>query len=59
MFKKISGRDYLKIGTGNAWAWHVSANAARMWLRTANVTASNVNEGAFEPTGSIDIKESL
>lgn len=43
------------MGTGNACAWHVNAKLRCASLRTANVTASKVNDGAFDPTGS-DLK---
>lgn len=40
-------------GTGNAWAWHVSANAEPPGVRTPIVTAPVANDGARDPTGSI------
>lgn len=46
--------QYLIIGTGKACAWHVSASVEVAALRTPSVTASDVNDGAFDPTGSTE-----
>lgn len=45
-------REYLINGTGKACAWQVRASVDAAALRTPSVTASVVNDGAFEPTGS-------